>query len=122
MIAPTWNVKHVLIPGGKGKCNVTSQSSDLDPGNNYWGYGNQVLIYDTQERLWGGIEASSTDPHLLGPNGECGPFPINVCLPQVSVRGNKIAVVGGEADERMLHGHQYGHDSDFAVVGTMSVI
>jgi hypothetical protein len=33
---------------------------------------NQVLVYDTEERVWGGIEASAADPDLLGPNGECG--------------------------------------------------
>ena len=35
-----------------------------------------------------------------------------MCLPQVSVRGNKIAVVGGEADERLLHGQQVSQRSN----------
>ena len=86
------------------------------------GYDNAVLVFDTKENLWGTVEAVSQDPELLGPQGECGPFPSNVAMPQVSVRGDRIAVVGGEADERVIRGHKYGHDSDMAVVGRMSVL
>ena len=92
------------------------------PRHQLLGYNNAVLVYDTVGKKWGTAEASSKDPHLLGPDGVCGPFPLNVCLPQVSVRGNKVAVVGGEADSRMIHGHTYGHLSDLAVVGTMSLL
>ena len=44
-------------------------------------------------------------------------------LNQVSFNGkDKIVVVGGEADLRKIRGHVYGHDSDFAVLGTISVL
>ena len=102
-------------------CNCTADSNPNNPGINYWGYNNAVLVYDTVGKKWGTVEASSKDPHLLGPNGVCGPFPLNVLLPQVSVRGNKVAVVGGEADSRVIHGHTYGHLSDLAVLGTISL-
>jgi len=89
-------------------------------GFDYWGYDNAVLVYDIAERRWGTIEASSTDAELLGAKGECGPFPFNVCLPQVSLFGDKIVVLGGESDNRWVGGHMYGHDSDLAVLGTIS--
>ncbi len=101
-------------------CNCTADSNPNKPGINYWGYDNAVLVYDTVNKKWGTIEStSSKDPELLGPGGMCGPFPLNVCLPQVSVRGDKIVVVGGEADTRVVHGHSYGHLSDMAVLGRM---
>ena len=102
-------------------CNCTADSNPNTPGINYWGYDNAVLVYDTVDKKWGTIEATSKDPELLGSDGVCGPFPLNVNLPQVSVRGDKVVVVGGEADTRVVHGHSYGHLSDMAVLGTMSV-
>ena len=129
-----------------GTCNITACSDPSKEGINYWyginaaihswlnpfvklksvivnrGYDNAVLVFDVKLNHWGTIEAVSEDPELLGPHGECGPFPSNVALPQVSVRGDRIAVVGGEADERVIHGHKYSHDSDMAVVGTMTAL
>ena len=105
-----------------GTCNITEDVDPSKEGIEYWGYDNAVLVFDTKLNQWGTIEAVSQDPELLGPGGECGPFPSNVCLPQVSVRGDRIAVVGGEADERVIHGHKFTHDSDMAVVGRMSAL
>ena len=105
-----------------GTCNITEDVDPSKDGIEYWGYDNAVLVFDTKLNQWGTVEAVSQDPELLGPGGECGPFPSNVCLPQVSVRGDRIAVVGGEADERVIHGHKFTHDSDMAVVGRMSAL
>ena len=83
-----------------GTCNITPASDPSKDGIRYWNYDNAVLVFDVQRNQWGTIEATSKNPGLLGPNGECGPFPSNIASPQVSVHGNKIAVVGGEAVER----------------------
>lgn len=100
-IAPSWDLHHQPIKaGGGGVCNVTSQSSDLKPGIDYWGYSSAVLVYDTHERRWGTITATSPDTELLGPNGECGPFPINVCLPQV---GDSAIALTSDAYHQLYH-------------------
>lgn len=111
-----------VIDGKPAECGVTASSNPNTPGITYWGYNNGVLVFDAQLNKWGTINATSVDSELIGQDGQCGPFPSNVCLPQVSVHGDKIAVVGGEADERLLHGIKYAHDSNLALIGTMSPV
>ena len=39
-----------------------------------------------------------------------------------SVVEGTMVVLGGEADNRVVHGHAYGHLSEMVVLGTLSVI
>ena len=64
--------------------------------------------------------SSSTQPELID-EGNCGPFPFNVCLPQVSLSGDRLLVLGGEADMREVAGVSYAHDGNFVVQGTLRV-
>ena len=58
-----------------GTCNITEDVDPSKSGIEYWGYNNAVLVFDVEKSEWGTIEAISKDPELLGPDGECGPFP-----------------------------------------------
>ena len=74
-----------------------------------------------RSKVWGLAETSSrTQPELLD-GGRCGPFPFNVCLPQVSLSGDRLLVLGGEADMREVGGVSYTHDANFVVEGRLSV-
>ena len=48
-------------------------------------------------------------------------FAFNVCLPQVSMSGDRLLVLGGEADMREVAGVNYAHDGNFVVQGTLRV-
>jgi polygalacturonase len=93
-----------------------------------WGseYASAIYVYDTHRRIWGEVQStSSSQPELLGGStggghASCGPFPFNVCLPQVSVSGDRIAVLGGEADPRKVAGTQYLHDAQWVLLGKMA--
>ena len=107
-----------MIPDGH--CGI--KKTPLNPVCNYWGYQSDVLVFDARLRRWGTITYSSTSDAQLAPPG-CGPFPLNVNRPQVSIvpGGDTVAVLGGEADQRTLHGVDYIHDSQFAVLGKITV-
>ena len=64
--------------------------------------------------------SSRTQPELLD-GGRCGPYPSNACLPQVSLSGDRLLVLGGEADMRQVGGVSYTHDANFVVEGRLSV-
>eukprot|EP01044_Picomonas_judraskeda_P008467 COSAG03_NODE_969_length_5160_cov_31.898241_4_plen_489_part_01 len=79
-------------------------------------YSNDVFVFDTELRTWSTITAAAPrSPELMVP--ACGLYPANNARPQISVHGDLIASVGGEAIERRINGHTYSHDSDFAVLG-----
>ena len=78
-------------------------------------------VASCRSKVWGLAETSSrTQPELLD-GGRCGPFPFNVCLPQVSLSGDRLLVLGGEADMREVGGVSYTHDANFVVEGRLSV-
>ena len=76
-------------------------------------------MYDTLREVWGTVTAAAPrSPALMVP--ACGLYPVNNARPQISVHGNLIASVGGEATERTINGHTFSHDSDFAVLGRIN--
>jgi len=81
-------------------------------------YFNDIFVYDTLTDRFGGASATSRAEPCLLPVG-CGPYPLNVNVPQQSVRGNHIFTMGGEADARSMCGSQYQHYPTLALLGTI---
>ena len=80
-------------------------------------------MYDTQTDTFGTATVSATeDPALLPAGQGCGLFPFNVANPMVAVSGNRVAVVGGEINTRKIEETMYQHDSQAALLGTITVL
>ena len=94
-------------------CRPTCTSDTTDD------YFNDIFVYDAKMDMFGVATASSTSEPCLLPPG-CGPYPVNVNVPQNSVHGNRIFTMGGEADARNICGMQYQHYPTLAMLGTIT--
>ena len=82
-------------------------------------YFNDVFVFDALTSTFGAVSASaSSEPCLLLPG--CGPLPLNNNVPQTSVHGRQLYVVGGEADARSICGEAYQHYPRLALQGTIT--
>jgi hypothetical protein len=82
-------------------------------------YFNDVFVFDALTSTFGAVSASaSSEPCLLLPG--CGPLPLNNNVPQTSVHGRQLYVVGGEADVRSICGEAYQHYPRLALQGTIT--
>jgi hypothetical protein len=84
-------------------------------------YFNDVFVFDVATSTFGAVSASATvEPCLLSPG--CGPLPLNNNVPQTSVHGRELFVVGGEADVRSICGEEYQHYPRLALQGTITAV
>ena len=86
-------------------------------------YFNDIFVYDAHTDAFGGLTASaSAEPCLLPPN--CGPYPQNNNVPQVSVNAvaGTVLTLGGEVDVQTVCGEIYQHYPTLALQGTITVL
>lgn len=86
---------------------------ETPPGDWSREYNSDVFVYDTQKGIFGkALGTSHHDPGLIPDN--CGAFPINTAMSQVNVLADKLFVIGGECNGRIIPGYMHPQGASYS--------
>ena len=86
---------------------------ETPPGDWSREYNSDVFVYDTQKGIFGkALGTLHHDPGLIPHN--CGAFPINTTMSQVNVLADKLFVIGGECNGRIIPGCMHPQGASYS--------